>query len=82
VPYNAGGVYAFTRPVAPRLTEQLGQPVVVGNHGCAGATIGVLHAARSPADGPPSSAAACTSPWRVRSTPRAALLHGPAVRTH
>jgi tripartite-type tricarboxylate transporter receptor subunit TctC len=44
-------VDSFTRPVAAQLQAQLGQPVVVDNRAGAGGTIGVLNAARSPADG-------------------------------
>ncbi len=52
VPYGpGGGVDSFTRPVAAQLQAQLGQPVVVDNRAGAGGTIGVLNAARSPADG-------------------------------
>lgn len=52
VPYGpGGGVDSFTRPIAAQLQAQLGQPVVVDNRAGAGGTIGVLNAARSPADG-------------------------------
>ena len=52
VPYGpGGGVDSFTRPLAQQLQGQLGQPVVVDNRAGAGGTIGVLNAARSPADG-------------------------------
>jgi tripartite-type tricarboxylate transporter receptor subunit TctC len=52
VPYGpGGGVDSFTRPVAAQLQGQLGHPVVVDNRAGAGGTIGVLNAARSPADG-------------------------------
>ncbi|GGJ04616.1 Bug family tripartite tricarboxylate transporter substrate binding protein [Neoroseomonas lacus] len=52
VPYGpGGGVDSFTRPVAAQLQAQLGQSVVVDNRAGAGGTIGVLNAARAPADG-------------------------------
>jgi tripartite-type tricarboxylate transporter receptor subunit TctC len=52
VPYGpGGGVDSFTRPIAAQLQGQLGHPVVVDNRAGAGGTIGVLNAARSPADG-------------------------------
>ena len=52
VPYGpGGGVDTFARPIVARLTEQLGQPVVVVNRPGAGGTIGVRVAAQSPADG-------------------------------
>lgn len=52
VPYGpGGGVDSFTRPIAAQLQGQLGQSVVVDNRAGAGGTIGVLNAARSPADG-------------------------------
>lgn len=52
VPYGpGGGVDTFARPIAARLTEQLGQPVVVVNRPGAGGTIGVRVAQQSPADG-------------------------------
>jgi tripartite-type tricarboxylate transporter receptor subunit TctC len=41
----------ITRQLAPRLTEHLGQPIVVENHGGAGLTIGTALVAKSPSDG-------------------------------
>ncbi len=52
VPYGpGGGVDGFTRPIAIQLQGQLGHSIVVDNRPGAGGTIGVLNAARSPADG-------------------------------
>ena len=52
VPYGpGGGVDSFARPLAAQLQAQLGHAVVVDNRAGAGGTIGVLNAARSPADG-------------------------------
>jgi tripartite-type tricarboxylate transporter receptor subunit TctC len=52
VPYGpGGGVDVFTRPIAAKLSENLGQPVVVENRPGAGGIIGVRHAANSSADG-------------------------------
>ncbi|MCW5605216.1 MAG: tripartite tricarboxylate transporter substrate binding protein [Burkholderiales bacterium] len=46
-----GGTDTIGRPLAQRLTEFLGQQVVVENRGGAGGNIGMEHVARSPADG-------------------------------
>ena len=52
VPYPPGGGNdTLGRLFAAKLSERLGQPVVVENRGGAGATIGTEAAARSPADG-------------------------------
>lgn len=52
VPYPPGGaVDVVARRVAQKLQEQTGQPFVVENKPGATGTIGVLQAARSPADG-------------------------------
>jgi tripartite-type tricarboxylate transporter receptor subunit TctC len=52
VPYTAGGgVDMLARVVAPRLSERLGQQVVVDNRGGAGGNIGTELAARSVPDG-------------------------------
>lgn len=52
VPYGpGGGVDGFARPIAQRLSEQLGQSFVIDNRAGAGGTISVLNAIRSPADG-------------------------------
>ncbi len=52
VPYGpGGGVDTFARPIAQRLTEQLGQTVVVMNRPGAGGTIGVRAAAQATPDG-------------------------------
>jgi len=46
-----GGTDVLARLLAPRLTESLGQPVVVDNRGGAGGVIGADIAAKAPADG-------------------------------
>jgi tripartite-type tricarboxylate transporter receptor subunit TctC len=46
-----GGVDISARTIGPRLSEQLGQPVVVDNRGGAAGMIGTEVAARAPADG-------------------------------
>lgn len=52
VPYAAGGGVDLTaRAVAPRLTEKLGQPVVIDNRGGAGGNIGTEVAARTEPNG-------------------------------
>lgn len=52
VPFPAGGsTDVVTRVVAKRLSEDLGQPVIVDNRAGAGGTIGVKDVLRSPADG-------------------------------
>jgi tripartite-type tricarboxylate transporter receptor subunit TctC len=52
VPFPPGsGVDIVSRHVAPRLSEGLGQPVVVDNRGGAGGVVGAEVAAKSPADG-------------------------------
>jgi len=52
VPYAAGGgVDLIARAVAPRLSEKLGQPVVIDNRGGAGGNIGTEVAARSEPNG-------------------------------
>ena len=52
VPFPAGGSTDIVgRLVAQKLSERLGQQVVVDNRGGAGGTIGTDHAAKSPADG-------------------------------
>ena len=52
VPYAAGGATDVpARLIAPKLTEALGQPVVVGNRPGAGGVIGMEQVAKSPADG-------------------------------
>ena len=51
-PYGpGGGVDTFTRPIAARLGQSLGQPVIVDNRPGAGGTVGVRNVADSPADG-------------------------------
>ncbi len=51
-PFPAGGgVDAFARPIAAKLTQQLGQTVYVENMGGAGGTLGASVAAKAPADG-------------------------------
>jgi tripartite-type tricarboxylate transporter receptor subunit TctC len=52
VPYTAGGgTDAVVRPLAQRLSEKWGQPVVIENRPGAGTSIGAESVARSPADG-------------------------------
>lgn len=52
VPYPPGGMTdVFARPIAQKLSERLGQPVVIENKPGAGATIGSAQVARAPADG-------------------------------
>jgi tripartite-type tricarboxylate transporter receptor subunit TctC len=52
VPFAAGGPADITsRIIAPRLTELLGQPIVVDNRGGANGVIGTEAVIRSPADG-------------------------------
>lgn len=52
VPFPPGGSSdLMSRAIAPRLTEKLGQPVVVENRPGAGGMIGVEAVAKAPADG-------------------------------
>ena len=51
VPSAPGGYDAYARIMAPRLSELLGQPVVVDNRPGANGTIGMQEVQRSPADG-------------------------------
>lgn len=52
VPFSAGGpTDSFSRPVAQKLSELLGQPVIVENLPGAGASIGMDRLAKSPPDG-------------------------------
>jgi tripartite-type tricarboxylate transporter receptor subunit TctC len=52
VPFPPGGpTDSFSRPVAQKLAELIGQPVVVENVPGAGASIGTERLAKSPADG-------------------------------
>jgi tripartite-type tricarboxylate transporter receptor subunit TctC len=46
-----GGTDAFARPLAAKLTQQLGQPVIIENRGGAGGTIGADIAAKAAPDG-------------------------------
>lgn len=52
VPYAPGGATdVLARPIAQRLSEQIGQPVIVENRPGANATIGADQVAKSPPDG-------------------------------
>jgi tripartite-type tricarboxylate transporter receptor subunit TctC len=52
VPFAAGGgVDVVARLIAPRLSEELGQPVIVENRAGAGGMVGAAAVAQSPADG-------------------------------
>jgi tripartite-type tricarboxylate transporter receptor subunit TctC len=52
VPFVAGGgVDVVARIVAPRLGEELGQPVIIENRGGAGGALGAAAVAQAPADG-------------------------------
>ncbi len=52
VPFAAGGVAdVVTRAVTPRLSEALGQPIIIDNRGGAGGTLGTAIGARAGADG-------------------------------
>jgi tripartite-type tricarboxylate transporter receptor subunit TctC len=52
VPYAPGGATdVLARPIAQKLSEQVGQPVIVENKPGANATIGADFVAKSPADG-------------------------------
>jgi tripartite-type tricarboxylate transporter receptor subunit TctC len=51
VPSATGGYDTYARIMAPRLSELLGQPVVVDNRPGANGTIGMQELQRSPADG-------------------------------
>lgn len=52
VPYPPGGMTdVFARPIAQRLGERLGQPVVIENKPGAGATVGSAQVARAAPDG-------------------------------
>jgi tripartite-type tricarboxylate transporter receptor subunit TctC len=46
-----GGTDTFARPLAAKLSAQLGQQIVIDNRGGAGGTIGAAAAAKSPNDG-------------------------------
>jgi tripartite-type tricarboxylate transporter receptor subunit TctC len=52
VPFAAGGPADITaRTIGPRMTELLGQPIIVDNRGGANGVIGAENAIRSPPDG-------------------------------
>jgi tripartite-type tricarboxylate transporter receptor subunit TctC len=46
-----GGTDTFARPLAAKLTDELGRPVIIENMGGAGGTIGAANAARADGDG-------------------------------
>ena len=51
-PFAAGGgTDVFARPIAAKLSQQMGQQFVIENQGGAGGTLGAANAARAPADG-------------------------------
>jgi tripartite-type tricarboxylate transporter receptor subunit TctC len=51
VPYPPGGIDPYARILSPRMTEDLGQQIVIENRAGANGFIGSEVAARSPADG-------------------------------
>jgi len=52
VPFPAGGgIDGVARLLAPKLSEQLGQPIVIDNRAGAGGTLGTELVAKAPADG-------------------------------
>ncbi len=52
VPFPPGGaIDTLARPIAKRLSEILGQPVLIDNRPGAGSTLGAANIAKSPADG-------------------------------
>src|SRR5689334_12327874 len=52
VPYTpGGGVDATARTIAPKLSELLGQPVIVDNRPGAAGTVGADYVAKAPPDG-------------------------------
>lgn len=52
VPYEPGGAIDLaTRDIAPKASEELGQPFVIENRGGAGGQIGALQVARAAPDG-------------------------------
>jgi tripartite-type tricarboxylate transporter receptor subunit TctC len=52
VPFAPGGnTDIIARAIAPRLSQDLGQPVIIDNRGGAASTLGTALAAKSPADG-------------------------------
>ncbi|MDB5967351.1 MAG: hypothetical protein JWQ72_3851 [Polaromonas sp.] len=52
VPYAPGGaVDAFARPIAQKMSDFLGQPVIIDNRPGANSTLGADNVVRSPADG-------------------------------
>jgi tripartite-type tricarboxylate transporter receptor subunit TctC len=54
VPYAPGGIVDFiARTLGQRLSQQVGQPVVIDNRAGAGGMIGIEYTARSSADGTP-----------------------------
>lgn len=73
VPQAAGGANdAIARVVAQRLSEQLGQPVVVENRPGAGGNVGTVAAARAKADGYTllltADSAQVINPWLYKNT--------------
>jgi len=51
VPYPPGGIDPYARIMTPRMSEMLGQPIIVENRPGANGIIGTEYVVRSPADG-------------------------------
>jgi tripartite-type tricarboxylate transporter receptor subunit TctC len=60
-PYPPGGIDVYARQLAPKMSELLGQPIVIDNRGGANGLPGTEHVAKSAADG-------YTLLWAVAST--------------
>ena len=83
-----GGTDTMARVLAPKLSEGIGQPVVIDNRGGAGATIGTELAAKAPPDGytlllmTVTNAVGCRSLHESQIRPRAGLCAGHPARHH